>query len=213
MATYNANGPNAPEVAEMIGKAGCWGIAIFTFAVGVFVKVAFERFGWKFFSTLPVLIALIAGYILSSAIGIIDYTTIRNTRIIGFPDFSLPKFSAYAIRLTVPIAIVTTVEHFGDILAIGKVVEKDFLSNPGIHRMLLGDGLATSIGIKNMVDARINLTDPKLLIITAAMLVLGLGGTEFSAGYFVISGLGLSAIVGIVLNAILNNRSFRRSTK
>jgi uracil permease len=282
VAIQSANGTNSPQVAEMIGKAGCWGVAIFTFAVGVFVKVAFERFGWKFFSTLPVLIALILGYVLSAAIGIIDFTAIREAGVLGLPDFTLPKFSAYALSMTVPVAIVTMIEHFGDILAIGNVVDKDFLEEPGIHRTLLGDGLATSIsaliggpanttysentgavaltgnfnpivmriaaifaiglslipkftaaigtipvpviggisillfgmissiGIKNMVDARINLTDPKMLIITAVMLVLGLGGASFELGNFAISGLGLAAVIGIILNAILNYRSFKK---
>ena len=72
----------------------------------------------------------------------------------------------------------------------------------GISILLFG--MISSIGTKNMVDAKVNLTDPKLLIITAVMLVLGLGGAEFSAGNFFISGLGLSAIVGIILNVILN---------
>jgi uracil permease len=283
VAIQSANGTNAPQVVEMIGVGGSWGIAAFTFVVGVFVKIAFERFGWRFLSTLPVLIALIAGYILSAAIGIIDYSTIRDASILGLPDFSLPKFSGYAISLTVPVAIVTMIEHFGDVLAIGNVVGDDFLDDPGIHRTLMGDGLATSIsamiggpanttysentgavaltgnynpiimriaaifaiglslipkftaaigtipvpviggisillfgmissiGIKNMVDAKLDLTDPKFLIITAVMLVLGLGGAEFSAGNFVISGLGLSALVGIILNAILNYKSFKKA--
>jgi len=283
VAIQSANGTNSPQVVEIIGAAGCWGVALFTFAVGVFVKVAFERFGWKFFSTLPVLIALIAGYILSAALGIIDYSTIRDASVLGVPDFSLPKFSGYAISVTVPVAIVTMVEHFGDILAIGNVVEKDFLEDPGIHRTLIGDGLATSIsamiggpanttysentgavaltgnrnpivmriaalfaiglafipkftsivgtipvpviggisillfgmissiGIKNMVDAKLDLTDPRFLIITAVMLVLGLGGAAFEIGRFAISGLGLAAIVGIILNVILNFKSFKKA--
>ena len=283
VAIQSANGTNSPQVVEIIGVAGCWGVALFTFAVGVFVKIAFERFGWKFFSTLPVLIALVAGYILSAALGIIDYSSIKAAGVLGVPDFSLPKFSMYAISLTVPIAIVTMVEHFGDVLAIGNVVGKDFLDDPGIHRTLLGDGLATSIsamiggpanttysentgavaltgnhnpivmriaalfaiglafipkftsvvgtipvpviggisillfgmissiGIKNMVDAKLDLTNPKFLIITAVMLVLGLGGASFEIGKFGLSGLGLAAIVGIILNVILNFKSFKKA--
>lgn len=281
VAIQSANGTNSPQVVEAISVAGCWGVALFTFASGVFVKIAFERFGWKFLSALPVLLALIAGYILSAALGIIDYTAIREASAVGIPDFSLPRFSAYAISLMVPVAIVTIVEHFGDILAIGNVVGEDFLEDPGIHRTLVGDGLATSIsamiggpanttysentgavaltgnfnpiimriaalfaigfafipkftsivgtipvpviggisillfgmissiGIKNMVDAKLDLTDPRLLIITAVMLVLGLGGASFELGSFAISGLGLAAIVGIILNVILNFKGFK----
>jgi uracil permease len=283
VAIQNANGTFSPQVVETIGTAGCWGVAGFTFVVGVFVKIGFQRFGWKFASTLPVLFALVIGYLLSSALGIIDYTAIKDAAVIGFPNFSLPKFSGYAISVTVPVAIVTMVEHFGDVLAIGNVAGDDYLEDPGIHRTLLGDGLATSIsamiggpanttysentgavaltgnynpiimriaaifaiglslipkftaaigtiptpviggisillfgmissiGIKNMVDGRVNLTDPKMLIIVAVMLVLGLGGAEFTAGNFALSGLGLAAIVGIVLNAILNFKEFAKA--
>ncbi|MBN1243800.1 MAG: uracil permease, partial [Spirochaetales bacterium] len=65
VAISSANGTNSPAIAESIGVNGCWGVALFTFAVGVFVKIAFPKFGWKFLSNLPVLIALVAGYLFS----------------------------------------------------------------------------------------------------------------------------------------------------
>ncbi|GAB1455671.1 solute carrier family 23 protein [Spirochaetota bacterium] len=275
VAIQNANGTNSPAIAEMIGSNGCWLVALFTFAVGIFVKVAFPKFGWKFMSNLPVLIALVLGYLLAVIIGIVDFTSVKEAAWIGIPKFSMPKFSVEAITIMVPIAIVTMVEHFGDILAIGNVVGKDFIKDPGIHRTLIGDGLATtlsafiggpanttysentgavaltgaknpiimrvaavfaiflslipkftaliatipgpviggisillfgmisSIGIKNMVDAKLNMSNPKILIITATMLVLGLGGASFVFGNINLSGLGLAAIFGIVLNLIL----------
>ncbi len=275
VAISGANGTNSPQVAEMIGVNGCWAVALFTFAVGIFVKVYFPKFGWKFMSNLPVLIALIAGYILSAILGIIDFTAVKEAAWIGLPNFTLPKFSVGAMSVMVPIAIVTMVEHFGDVIAISNVVGKDFIQDPGIHRTLIGDGLATSlagliggpanttysentgavaltgvtnpiimriaacfaivlgmipkftaliatipqpviggisillfgmiasIGVKNMVDARINLANAKVLIITAAMLVLGLGGANFVFGPINLSGLGLAALFGIVLNLIL----------
>ena len=72
----------------------------------------------------------------------------------------------------------------------------------GISILLFG--MISSVGIKTMVDNRVNLHEPKILIVSAAMLVLGLGGAEFAWGWFKLSGLGLAAIVGIVLNAILS---------
>ena len=239
------------------------------------VKIAFPKFGWKFASNLPVLLSLVFGYVLSAAIGIVDFTAVREAAWFGLPHFVFPKFSVSAISIMVPIAIVTMVEHFGDMLAISNVVGEDFIREPGIKRTLLGDGLATSlagliggpanttysentgaialtgvtnpvvmriaavfaiilsrnpkftalngsipapviggisillfgmissIGIKNMVDAKVNLSNPKLLIISASMLVLGLGGASFDFGPVHLSGLGLAAIFGIVLNAIL----------
>ena len=276
VAIQNANGTNSAALVEKIGVNGCWGIALVTFAAGVFVKIFLERWGFKFISTLPVLLALITGYVVSILVGIVSFEPIANALWIGPPPFSPPTFDMTAISIAVPIAIVTMVEHFGDVLAIGNVVEKDFIRNPGIHRTLIGDGLATSlsafmggpanttysentgavaltgnynpivmeiaavfaiilsvvpkfgaiistipipvvggisillfgmissVGIKTMVDNRVDLHDPKILIITAAMLVLGLGGAEFSLGPIKLSGLGLSAIVGIILNGLLS---------
>lgn len=283
VAISGANGTNSPQVAEMIGVNGCWAVALFTFAVGIFVKVYFPTFGWKFMSNLPVLIALIAGYIMSAILGIIDFTAVKEAAWIGLPHFTLPKFSVGALSVMVPIAIVTMVEHFGDIIAISNVVGKDFIQDPGVHRTLIGDGLATSlagliggpanttysentgavaltgvtnpiimriaacfaivlgmipkftaliatipqpviggisillfgmiasIGVKNMVDARINLANAKVLIITAAMLVLGLGGANFVFGPINLSGLGLAALFGIVLNLILKPKDVSTS--
>jgi len=283
VAIQNANGTNSPAIAEAIGGNGCWLVALFTFAVGIFVKVAFPKFGWKFLSNLPVLIALVAGYLLAIIIGIVDFGSVREAAWIGIPKFTLPKFSVEGITIMLPIAIVTMVEHFGDVLAIGNVVGKDFIKDPGIHRTLIGDGLATSlsaliggpanttysentgavaltgvrnpvvmriaacfaivlamipkftaligtipgpviggisillfgmissIGIKNMVDARLNLGNSKLLIITATMLVLGLGGASFAIGNVKLSGLGLAAIFGIVLNLILRPKDVTKA--
>ncbi len=276
VAINNANGTYAAGIVEQIGVNGCWLVALFTFAVAVFVKVFFEKTGAKLLSMLPVLIALIAGYVFAIILGIVDFSAVKEAAWFGLPKFSLPVFSTRSISIIVPIAIVTIVEHFGDILAIGNVVGKDFIEKPGIHRTLMGDGLATSlsaliggpanttysentgavaltgvfnpvimriaavcaiilsfvpkftsiigtipgpviggisillfgmissIGIKNMVDHKVDFTNPKILMITAAMLVLGLGGAEFTFGNIHLVGLGLAAIVGIILNLILN---------
>lgn len=282
VAIQNANGTNSPAIAEAIGTNGCWLIALITFAIGIFVRIGFPKFGWKFASNLPVLISLILGYLVSVIIGIVDFSAVSDAAWIGFPKFTFPKFSVSAITIMVPIAIVTMVEHFGDVLAIGNVVGKDFIKDPGIHRTLIGDGLATSlsafiggpanttysentgavaltgvynpvvmriaalfaillslvpkftaligtipgpviggisillfgmissIGIKNMVDAKVNLSNPKLLIISASMLVLGLGGATFQLGKVNLSGLGLAAIFGVVLNLILRPKDITK---
>ncbi|MBN2017750.1 MAG: uracil-xanthine permease [Candidatus Cloacimonetes bacterium] len=282
VAISNANGTNSAAIVQQIGKNGCWGIALFTFAVAIFVRIFFKSIGKKFLSMLPVLFALVAGYVLSIIIGIVDFTSINQASWFGLPKFSLPVFTTRAISIIVPISIVTIVEHFGDILAIGNVVGKDFFKDPGIHRTLMGDGLATSlsamiggpanttysentgavaltgnynpltmriaavcaivlslvpkftsiistipgpviggisillfgmissIGIKNMIDNNVDLTDPKVLMITAAMLVLGLGGAKFTLGNFELEGLGLAAIVGVILNLILNFKEINK---
>lgn len=279
VAIQNANGTYSPAVVEQIGVGGAWFIALFTFAVAIFVKVFFETRN-KMISMLPVLIALVSGYLLSVIMGVVDFSSIANAKVFGFPNFTMAKFSARGISMIVPIAIVTVVEHFGDVLAIGNVVGKDFIKDPGIHRTLMGDGLATSvsamiggpanttysentgaialtgahnpiimriaattaillavipkftaligtipgpviggvsillfgmiasIGARNMVEAKVDFSDAKVLIISAAILVLGIGGAEFSIGFIHLKGLGLAAVVGVILNLILNYKSF-----
>jgi hypothetical protein len=122
-----------------------WTIAIITFATGVFVKIGFDRMGFKFLSLLPVLFALIVGYVVSLIVGAVDFSTVNAANWVGLPAFMLPKFAGGAMVLIVPVALVTMVEHFGDVIAIGNVVKKDFLKDPGVNRTLLGDGLATSL--------------------------------------------------------------------
>lgn len=284
VAIQNSNGTFAPHIVDIIGTNGCWGVALFTFAVAVFVKIYFAKIGKKFISMLPVLLALIFGYIFAIILGIVNFTPINEAAWFGLPKFSLPVFSTRSLSIIVPIAIVTIVEHFGDVLAIGNVTGNDFIKKPGIHRTLIGDGLATtlsamiggpanttysentgavaltgvynpiimriaaifaiflsfipkftsiistiprpviggisillfgmisSIGIKNMVDHKVNFSDPKILMISAAMLVLGLGGAKFAIGNFQLSGLGLAAIVGILLNLILNFGDMKKKT-
>ncbi|MCX8013108.1 MAG: uracil permease, partial [Rectinema sp.] len=145
VAVQNANGTNSKVIADMIGTNGCWGIALFTFAVGILVKTMLPRMGLTLASNLPVLISLAAGYLLSIVLGIVDFSAVTQAAWIGVPTFSLPKFSWSAISVMVPVAVVTIVEHFGDILAIGNVVGKDFIAAPGISRTLIGDGIATSV--------------------------------------------------------------------
>ncbi|HJJ30696.1 MAG TPA: uracil-xanthine permease family protein [Methanocorpusculum sp.] len=102
-----------------------------------------------FIRMLPILFGLIAGYItcmILTAVGVnvgLDYSLITNASLFTVPEFFLPKFSFSAILMIAPIAIVTFIEHLGDISANGAVVGKDFFKDPGLHRTLLGDGLAS----------------------------------------------------------------------
>lgn len=103
----------------------------------------------SFFRLVPILISVTAGYIAAICLGDVDFSLIREARWIGLsPDaqeaiFTLPKFSLTGIIAIAPIALVVFIEHIGDITTNGAVVGKDFFKYPGIHRTLLGDGLAT----------------------------------------------------------------------
>jgi uracil permease len=97
------------------------------------------------FRMLPILTGFAVGYLVAIATGNVDFTVVSNAKWFGFPDFTngLGHFEWGAIVLIAPVAFVTMIEHVGDILANGRVVGKDFFKEPGLHRTLLGDGLAT----------------------------------------------------------------------
>jgi uracil permease len=88
---------------------------------------------------------IVIGYLISAPLGLIDFSPVAAAAWISVPDFVLPKWNLQAILFIVPVAIAPAIEHFGDILAIGTVTGKDYLDKPGIHRTMLGDGLATSL--------------------------------------------------------------------
>lgn len=102
-------------------------------------------------SLMPVLIGIIVGYIYSLAIGIVDYQKVFEAKFIEIPQFLLPGIdyefviTPELLLIMVPISIVTISEHIGHQLVLGKVVEKDFIKDPGLNRSLLGDGLGTLI--------------------------------------------------------------------
>lgn len=93
----------------------------------------------------PILSGIAAGYLLSLTLGLVDFTPVRQAPWIAVPAFVFPEWNWQAILFIAPVAIAPAIEHFGDILAIGSVTGKDYLKDPGIHRTLLGDGLATSL--------------------------------------------------------------------
>ncbi|MDD3093327.1 MAG: solute carrier family 23 protein [Clostridia bacterium] len=106
----------------------------------------------SFFKVIPILMGFVVGYIYSLIIGLVDYSTVDWSQIIIFQDlgktFSFYKnlsFDLGVILSVVPIAIVTFMEHLGDISANSTVCNKDFMVDPGINRTVMGDGVATFI--------------------------------------------------------------------
>lgn len=184
-------------------------IAAFTLLIVILCSI----FAKGFFKLVPILIGIVFGYILCvilSALGLfhMNFEVIANSPWInipfktldsnGVPFMSLPKFELGAILSIAPIALVTFMEHIGDITTNSTVVGKDFLKDPGLHRTLLGDGLATMFA--GLVGGPSNTTysentgvlattknyDPRLLRLTAVFAIL----------------LGLFGKVGAILQTI-----------
>jgi uracil permease len=113
--------------------------------VAIITIIAVSCFMKGFFKLVPILIGIFVGYAVAAILGRVDYSAMQGSGslFIGAENFTFPKFELNAILAIMPIAIVSVMEHIGDITTNGAVVGKDFFEKPGLHRTLLGDGLAT----------------------------------------------------------------------
>lgn len=93
----------------------------------------------------PILVGVAVGYAAAFAVGIVDLQKVIDAPWLALPEFGRPEFNLAAILFMIPVAIAPVVEHVGGILAIGSVVGKDYTASPGLHRTLLGDGLAVNV--------------------------------------------------------------------
>ena len=227
------------------------------------------------FKLIPILIGIVVGYGISMAYGLVSFDAVKSAAWFSIPSFTAPVFNLEAILFILPIAIAPAIEHIGDISAISGVTGKDFIKKPGLHRTLLGDGLATSlaasfggppnttysevtgavaltrsfnpvimtwaavfaiflsfsgktgallstiptpvmggimtlmfgaiaaVGMNTLVRSKTDLSLPRNMIIIALVLVFGLGGMQLGLGEFTLKGIGLSAVLAILLNIIL----------
>lgn len=103
--------------------------------------------GKGFLKVIPFLMGMIAGYIASMILGMVDYSGIISAKIISKPDFYLPfihyKLNFGALLTIVPIALVTIAEHIGDHKVLSEIIDKDLIEDPGLDNTLMGDGIAT----------------------------------------------------------------------
>ena len=139
----------APSAVNNASKN--WLIAI----VALAVIIIFNIWGKGMFKIIPILLGVVISYVFALALhglgftnpdgsAIFDFTNVINASAVGLPPFQLPKFNITAILVMAPIAIATMMEHIGDMSAISATVGENFLEDPGLHRTLIGDGLATS---------------------------------------------------------------------
>ncbi len=253
-------------------QSDIWWIAIVSIVATVIAKLYLKGFA----SMIPIIIGIGVGYLVSLISGNVLFEF--SGQIFSLPQFQLPRFSLYALSVMIPQAIQPAIEHIGDIYAISMVTGKPFYKDPGMHKTMLGDGIATSVqgliggpanttysentgvlaftrvfdpivmriaqigaiilsfipfvesqimsipvqvmggisillfgmiasvGIRTLVQNKVEMTD-KNVIIMSLMLVLGLGGAVLQWGSFSLQGLGLQAVLGIVLQLILKNKN------
>ncbi|NCD21383.1 MAG: uracil-xanthine permease [Spartobacteria bacterium] len=173
------------------------GRAVFIAACALLTAVAAVMYGKKLLSLIPVLCGIVVGYLVALAMGVVDFTPVREAAWFQIPwtaalakgTFAKPVFDVAAILYMLPVALAPAIEHVGDVLAISSVTGKDYLKSPGLHRTLLGDGLATSLagllgGPPNTTYSEVTgavaltkATDPGLMRIAAvAAMILAFAG-------------------------------------
>ena len=117
-----------------------WGLAILAIVVIVIANI----WGKGMIKIVPILLGIAISYLAALCLGLVDFSTVQNTSIIGLQKFTIAKFDFTSIIIMAPIAIASMMEHIGDISAISSTTKRNFISDPGLHRTLIGDGLATS---------------------------------------------------------------------
>ncbi|WP_349410436.1 solute carrier family 23 protein [Pseudalkalibacillus sp. SCS-8] len=166
-----------------------------------------------FFSLIPVLVGIVGGYVYSYFIGLIDFTPVREAQWFQVPDLMVPfvtytpVFSWQIALIMVPIAVVTITEHIGDQMVLSKVAGKNFIAKPGLHRSIMGDGVATMIA--SFLGGPPNTTYGEnigVLAITRVFSVFVVGGAAVLAIAFGFIGK-ITALIGTIPTPVMGGVS------
>ena len=251
-----------------------WVLAILSLITTVIVSL----FGKGLLRLIPIFSGIIVGYIAAAFGGLIDFQPVVDAPWLSLPAFVRPEFCWEAVIFMAPVAIAPVIEHIGDVYAISEVAGKDFVKDPGLHRTMLGDGVAcivascvggppvttysevtgaisltkitdpsviriaavvgilfsilgkvsavlktipsavlggimlllfgsiASVGINSLIKNKVDMGNTRNLVIASLILTLGIGGAEMTFSGITIGGIGLAAIVGVLLNLILPKR-------
>src|SRR5690606_9060137 len=115
-----------------------WILAIIALITAILVSM----FAKGLLKLIPIFAGIIVGYVAAVIMGKVDFTGIAEAAWFSLPQFVKPEFSWGAILFMVPVAIAPVIEHVGDVYAVSQVAGKDFVKTPGLHRTMLGDGIA-----------------------------------------------------------------------
>ncbi len=248
-----------------------WVLALISLATAVIVSLKAKGL----LRLIPIFCGIGIGYLTALFFYEVDLSEVREASWFSLPEFVHPTFSWEAFVFMIPVAIAPVIEHIGNIYVVNTVANKDFVKDPGLHRTLLGDGIACMIagvlggppvttyaevtgamsitkvtnpqviriaavtailfsligkisallksipnavlggimllifgtiataGVTNMLQHKVDLTNTRNIIIFSLTLTIGIGGATFTWGELSLSGIGLAAIVGVVLNLIL----------
>ncbi|MFP3861379.1 uracil-xanthine permease family protein [Pseudomonas capeferrum] len=141
----------APIAANMAMGKGGDGAALMPYQTAMLISMPallttliVAVFGKGIFRLVPIISGVLVGFALAFAFGVVDTAKIAAAPWLEIPNFTAPAFNWQAILFIVPVALAPAIEHIGGVIAVGSVTGRDYLKKPGLHRTLLGDGLATT---------------------------------------------------------------------
>ena len=137
------SGSAASNAGLLCDKPDMKNVIVFlvTLGVAIFGNILFRGF----LSVIPILIAVIAGYVAAFCLGILDFSQVAAASWFALPNFQPAKFDMGAILMILPVLLVITSEHIGHQVVTGKIIGRDLLKDPGLHRSLFGDNFSTML--------------------------------------------------------------------
>ncbi len=247
--------------------------------ISLITAIVVLAFGKGLAKLVPVIIGIIVGYVVALCLEVVDFSVVAAAPWFALPDgiahFQLPQFAWEPFLFMIPVAVAPVIEHIGDVYVVSAVAKKDFVKDPGLHRTMLGDGLAclfasffggppvttysevtgamqitrvthpqviriaagtavvfsvigklsallqsipsavlggimlllfgsiASVGVQHLIQNKVDMNQTRNIIIISVTLTMGIGGAILHFGSFSISGIGLSAIIGVLLNLFI----------
>jgi len=175
-----------------------------TLAVAVFGSVLFK----KFFAVIPILVAIITGYVAALIFGIVNFDAVITAPWFSLPNFSAPKFNLQAIIIMMPVLLVIASEHIGHQLVTSKIIGRDLLVDPGLHRSLFADNFSTMLsGLVGAVPTTTYGENIGVMAMTKVYSVQVIGGAAVLS--IIVSFVGkLTALISTIPGAVIGGISF-----
>ena len=179
-------------------------VFLVTLGIAVFGNILFRGF----LSVIPILIAVIAGYAAALCCGIVDFAEVAAAPFFAVPNFQAPKFNPEAMMIILPVILVITSEHIGHQVVTSKVVGRDLLKDPGLHRSLFGDNFSTMLsGCIGSVPTTTYGENIGVMAVTGVYSVYVIGGAAVLSLLCSFSGK-LSALISTVPGPVIGGISF-----
>ncbi|WP_312043322.1 uracil permease [Anaerotignum sp.] len=198
----------AANTAGLLAEGGPNGanvtVFLVTLGVAVFGSVLFR----KFFAVIPILIAVISGYITSYFVGLVNFDAVAEAAWFALPNFSTPKFSPEAILIMLPALLVIISEHIGHQIVTSKIIGNDLLKDPGLHRSLFADNFSTMLsGFIGSVPTTTYGENIGVMAITKVYSVRVIAGAAVLS--IICSFIGkLTILIGTIPGAVIGGISF-----